>query len=196
LLQPSAEVRVVTEDPRELSKKLGALRKERGISMREASRTAGLSVAALSAIEKGQSSPTLATLHKVLKALGTDFAGFFVGTEDPSPVFRANAMKTVEGKHRTCIFLLPGRQDLRFQMLHETIATTETESECEWERHDFDLGGVILNGGPVRLEIEGEGAWTLSNGDAFYIKTGVRHRAINLGRRDLELVTVADPPRY
>lgn len=186
----------MTEDPKQLSMKLAELRNQRGISMREASRAAGLSVAALSAIEKGQSSPTLATLHKILKALGTDFASFFAEAREPSPVFRAERMKIAEGKHRKCTFLLPGRDDLRFQMLSESISASETEDECEWERHDFDLGGVVLSGGPARLEMEDSGSWTLTKGDAFYIKAGIKHRALNLGRGNLELVTVADPPRY
>ena len=172
------------------------LRKERGIGLRELSRTAGLSPASLSAIEKGQSSPTLATLHKVLKALETDFAEFFAGAPgmDDSPAFHAADMRTIEDIHRRYVLLFPKRDDLRFEMIHETIAQSETESE--WEIHDFDMGGLVLEGGPVGLEIEGEGEWTLNEGDAFYVKAGLKHRATNLGDKPLNLITVAHPPRY
>ena len=182
--------------PEKLGRHLTRLRKEHRIGLRELSRAAKMSPASLSAIEKGQSSPTLATLHKILKALGTDFAEFFVSTteQDGSPVFHARDTRTIEDAHRKYTLLFPKRKDFRFEMIRETIAPSETESE--WETHDVDMGGVVLNGGPVRLEIEGEGEWRLTRGDAFYIKAGLKHRATNLGSKPLKLITVADPPRY
>ena len=53
------------------------LRTEKGVSLRALSRKAGLSPASLSSIEKGKGNPTLATFHKLLKGLGTDFAQFY-----------------------------------------------------------------------------------------------------------------------
>ena len=62
--------------------------------------------------------------------------------------------------------------------------------------HDCDLAGVVLSGGPSRLEFEGIGEWTLKVGDAFYVKAGTKHRQVNLGKRDLKQVTVMNPPKY
>jgi len=182
-------------DVKDMCKYLVRLRKERGIGLRELSRMSGLSPSSLSAIEKGQSSPTLATLHKVLKALGTDFAEFFSNSDlDKSPVFRAGDMRTIEDKHRKYVLLFPKREDMRFEMVYETIFPTEKESE--WEIHDFDIGGVVLEGGPVRFEIEKEGEWVMKKGDGFYVKAGLKHRATNQGDRPLNLIMVAAPPRY
>ena len=182
--------------PEELGQHLARRRRKLGVGLRELSRSAGMSPASLSAIEKGQSSPTLATLHKVLKALGTNFAEFFAAppARENSPVFRAAEMRALEDAHRRYILLFPKRSDLRFEMVHETITPTETETE--WETHNFDLGGVVLEGGPMRLELAGQGEWELNEGDAFYIEAGQRHRALNLGDGPLKLITVADPPRY
>lgn len=65
-------------EPKDLGRGIRNLRIESGIGLRQLSRMADISPASLTAIEKGQSSPVLATLHKVLKALGTDFAEFFM----------------------------------------------------------------------------------------------------------------------
>jgi transcriptional regulator with XRE-family HTH domain len=182
--------------PGQIGRQIQALREKAGLGLRELSRMAGMSPAALSAIEKGKSSPTLATLHKMLRALGTDFSNFF--THEPkraaSPVFSASEMQVVEDAFRTYRFLLPKREDIRFEMLMETIA--HTEKEPEWESHDCDFGGAVLSGGPMRLEVEGRGEWTLQEGDAFYVNSGLRHRAKNLGAGPLKIVTVFDPPRY
>jgi transcriptional regulator with XRE-family HTH domain len=51
-------------EPKELGRHLRRLRAQSGIGLRELSAKAELSPAALSAIEREQSSPTLATLHQ------------------------------------------------------------------------------------------------------------------------------------
>ena len=172
------------------------MRQKRGVGLRELSRLAEISPASLSAIEKDRSSPTLATLQKILKALGTDFSEFFSGTmrPDDAPVFRAAAMQSMKDANRTYSLLFPKRSDLRFEMIAEAISPSEKEGE--WEIHDFDIGGTVLEGGPMKLEIVGQGEWALNVGDAFYVKAGMKHRGANRGKTPLRLITVADPPRY
>jgi len=183
-------------ESKELGKAIRRLRTATGIGLRQLSRLADISPASLTAIEKGSSSPTLATLHKVLKALGTDFADFFSNSQEnpQSPVFPSKEMRSVADKFREYVFMLPKRQEMRFELIHETIAASESKSE--WEVHDCDVGGVILSGGPARLEIEGEGQWSLRRGDSFYVKAGYKHRLTNLGKRAIKQITVMDPPRY
>ena len=79
-------------------------------------------------------------------------------------------------------------------MVQEIILPSEKSSE--WEVHDCDIGGVILLGGPAKIEIESNGKYTLQRGDAFYVKAGLKHRMINLGRRQLKQLTIMAPPRY
>lgn len=183
-------------DVKSLAENIARLRKERGVGLRELGRKAGLSAAALSAIEKGESSPTLATFYKILKALQTDFVEFFSDSEprDASPVFRAKGMQMIEDAMHQCVFLFPRRPDIRFEMFHETI--TPSGAAREWEEYDFDVGGTVLSGGPLRLEIENVGAWSLKKGDAFHVKRGQKHRVANTGRLPVKLITVVTPPRY
>ena len=157
-------------DQQHIGQKLRERRVGAGIGLRELGRLANISAASLIAIEKGASSPTLATLTKVLKALGSGLTEFFAqspGLEE-TPVFASKNMKRGSDEHREYLFLFPKQPDLRFEMMHETIQPTEQESE--WEQHDCDMGGTILSGGPAQLEIEGQGQWTLRKGDAFYVK--------------------------
>ena len=141
--------------PDDLGAQVRLLRARAGMSLRELSRKAGMSAAALSAVEHGRSSPTLATLHKVLSALGTGFQDFFAGAQAPSeePVFRRAGRREARDAHRRYEFLFPQRADVRFELVSETIAATE--GRVQWETHDCDMGGLVLSGGPARLEIEG-----------------------------------------
>lgn len=184
------------QDTQAFGERLAQLREGQDVSLRELARRTGMSASALSAVEKGRSSPTLATLQRILQALGASFADFFgaPAAAAAEPVFRADRMAALRDPHRVYTLLFPKRDDLRFEMVHETLARSEVAPE--WEEHAFDVGGLLLKGGPVRLEIAGRGAWRVRRGDAFYVKAGEKHRACNEGRGDAVQVTVMCPPRY
>lgn len=181
---------------RELGGALRSLRLKRGLGLRELGRQSGMAAASLSAIENGASSPTFATLHKVLRALGTDFAEFFATPpETPrDPVFAAGDMRVLEDRFRRYVFPFPKRKDIRFEAILETIRPAEKRSQ--WETLDCDMAGIVLAGGPLKLEIRGVGAWTVRTGDAFYVSEGQEHHAVNASRRPVRLVTIYYPPRY
>jgi transcriptional regulator with XRE-family HTH domain len=183
-------------DPTEVGKRLKLCREKAKLGLRELSRKAEVSPASLSAIEKGLSSPTLGTLQKVLKALGTDFQQFFSVPfqANGSFIFRAGDVKVVEDEHRKYAFVLPKGKDFRFEILMETISPKEKDPV--WERHECDFGGVILEGGPVRLEVEGVGDWTLHKDDSYYVKAGQKHRATNMAETPLKMITIWEPPLY
>lgn len=58
-----------------LAERLRAARKARGLSLDAAARLSGVSRSMVSQIERGESSPTVATLWNLTRALGVDFAG-------------------------------------------------------------------------------------------------------------------------
>jgi len=67
----------------DVGRRLRQWRLQQKMGLRELSRNADISPAGLNSIEKGQTSPTLATLNKILKALGTDFPAFFAFPSGP-----------------------------------------------------------------------------------------------------------------
>lgn len=183
-------------DSQMIGQMLITLRSQKKIGLRQLARMAEVSPASLVAIEKGTTSPTLATLNKILKALGTNFNQFFADQlDDPqTPVFYAASMRSISDVHRDYTLLFPKRSGMRFEMLLETIAPNE--KKAEWETHDCDLGGVILTGERAVLEIAGKGNWKLAKDDAYYIPAGLKHRLINRGKRPLKQITVVAPPKY
>jgi len=182
--------------PNETGALIHRMREDAGIGLRQLGRLADISPASLSAIEKGQSSPTLATLQKILKALGSSFSEFFTNTDESyaEPILRAKDTQTAADEYRQYTFLLPKSSGKRFEMVSETILPSEPDAE--WEVHECDVGGVITSGGPAQLEIEGQGTWKVRKGDSFYIRAGLKHRLINLGRGAIKQITVMDPPKY
>jgi transcriptional regulator with XRE-family HTH domain len=171
------------------------LRQRAGLGIRELARLSDISAGSISAIERDQNSPTLATMHKILKALGTNFGEFFSpkSAEQENFVFPPDQMRVIQDAARTNILAFPRRRGIQFDMIRESISPTE--KVIEWESHDCDLGGLIL-GGKGHLEIAGGEQKTISKGYAFYIPAGQKHRLINPGPKMLELMTVIYPAKY
>jgi len=74
-----------------ISKTLKALRQDRGWSLDRAAEKTGVSKAMLGQIERGESSPTIATLWKIASGFETSFSSFIEDTlpHMPEPVHRA-----------------------------------------------------------------------------------------------------------
>lgn len=77
---------MIAEGPAEIvAVRVKSLRLARGLTARELAQAAGLSLNTISLIERGRMSPTVATLHKLARALGAPLA-FLVAEEEAQQV--------------------------------------------------------------------------------------------------------------
>ena len=80
-----------------LAASLKAARKARGLSLDAAAKLSGVSRSMVSQIERGESSPTVATLWNLTQALQVDFAGLMEGRARPGiEVTRAAAAPVID----------------------------------------------------------------------------------------------------
>lgn len=75
----------VTEQPN-VGSRIRKLRDERGLSLRALAEDCGLSVNAISRIERGESSPTVSSLHRLSKGLRVPITDFFRMDEDQQTI--------------------------------------------------------------------------------------------------------------
>ena len=179
----------------EIGNRIQVLRNRSGLSLRQLADRAKVTPAMISCIERGKNSPSVATLQKILHALGTDLATFFANGNDrhEGPFFFRENMQSVSDKERTYTIILPHREEHRVSMLDEYIYPgTELP---EYEELQCDVAGYIL-AGKMELDIEGRDRQTLRPGDSFYIPMGTVHRGWALGDEPARLITVYDPPNY
>ncbi len=89
-----------------LASRLKDTRKSKGLSLDAVAKLSGVSRSMLSQIERGESSPTVATLWNLTQALQVDFAGLLDGSaaaESPiEAVVRADRTPTIDGKGDGC----------------------------------------------------------------------------------------------
>lgn len=63
------------------------LREGKNLSLRQISQDCGLSINAISKIERGENSPTVASLHKIASALGVHITDLFIQTQDQITIY-------------------------------------------------------------------------------------------------------------
>lgn len=82
-----------------LAASLKAARRSKGLSLDAVAKLSGVSRSMVSQIERGESSPTVATLWNLTQALHVDFAGLLEGRATPGvEVMRAGAVPLIEGR--------------------------------------------------------------------------------------------------
>lgn len=181
----------------DIAYKLRELRKQRGLTLRDVGKKAGLAPSYLSNLEHGGSSPTLATLRKILKALDTDLKTFFSNTSEEVQkegfIFRRENMRMAVDGARRYTFILPHREDIKVEPLDEYIMPSKLKPE--FETLDCDITGIISTG-TLELELEEGGRHMLRSGDAFYIPSGKKHRGRCLSLEPVHLITIYIPPKY
>jgi len=159
----------------EMAETLRGLREERRISLRELARRSGISVNALSQIERGLSSPSVSTLYRLVDALGVPIAAVFGATprreqivyrraEDrsrlPLPAGRWEGLGGEDFAGRVQPFILtldPGGDSGPDAMLHTG--------------HEF----VLCLDGLLEYEVEGQ-RFSLSPGDSLLFSAQLEHR--------------------
>lgn len=84
-----------------LAASLREARKARGLSLDAVAKLSGVSRSMVSQIERAESSPTVATLWNLTRALQVDFAGLLEGRPAPGiDVMRADAAPVIAGRGR------------------------------------------------------------------------------------------------
>jgi len=177
-----------TTDPLSIAQRLRHLRQRCQLSMRQLARKADVAASYVSGVEAGRISPTIATLRKMLNAMGTDIGDFFSAHKATTTghVFRRATMRAVSDRKRFYTMILPSRPDIRLLMMDEEFKPGE---HPEYEDMPGDFAGYVIKG-EIMLDIKGREPTKLQAGDAFYVpaRTMLRGRALHTS--PARLVTV------
>jgi transcriptional regulator with XRE-family HTH domain len=179
----------------DIGERLRELRDRAGLSQRALATRAGVTNGMISLVEKNQTSPSVATLKKILDAFPMSLAEFFA-TSEPSPrsvFFRAADLVEIAGgaiSYRQVGARLDGRA---LQILHERLAPG-ADTGAAMLRHAGEEGGVVVRG-EMELTVGGESR-ILRAGDAYAFESTVPHRFRNVGREPCELVSACTPPTF
>jgi transcriptional regulator with XRE-family HTH domain len=148
-----------------LAARLKEARSAKGLSLDAVARLSGVSRSMVSQIERGESSPTVATLWNLTRALQVDLAGLLDGAPAPGiDVVLAAEAPTITGLGRGCrirILSAPdqvGRHEV-YELAFQPEGTLESEPHNPGAREQ-----ITVIEGQLRVEAAGL-AETLSTGD-------------------------------
>ncbi|CAG0910244.1 unnamed protein product [Cyprideis torosa] len=182
----------MTEVP--IGERLRQLRQQHGLSQRELARRAGVTNAMISMIETNKTSPTIASLKKLLDVFPLSMEAFFSGDDPPRARFyRANELLEVGTGDVSYRLVGADRQPRNLCVMHERYPPGG-DSGAEMISHVGEESGVVVRG-EIELTV-GDECRVLLPGDAYYFDTATPHRFRNVGSKTAEVVSASTPPTY
>lgn len=166
-------------------------RKQAGLSVQDLADLAGLSRRMLTQIELGQANPSLVTVDKVARALGTDFAGLTRDTQ-PDPV-SVNPPGTSMGVWSSS---LGSRAALQVATQHQPAAELWEWSLQPGDRYDAepDPAGseelFLVLDGTLTLAVAGHAPVKVARGGSARLASDRQYSYVNDGRRAVRFVRV------
>ena len=173
-------------DPVILGRRLHDLRADRGLALSGLAKDAGVSVSMLSAIERGEKTPTVVVLSRIADGLRLSLSRLLAGLETDRVIVRRAAeqehVAEPGGWHRTVLTpVVPG---VNFEWIRTTLpphCDAGTFPAYAPGSHEF----VAVETGTLRLGV-GETQYTLTAGDSVYCPADVEHSYANDGAEPCE----------
>lgn len=173
-------------------RRIHLLRRGRGLSLRDLARDSGLSPNAISRIERGESSPTVSSLHQLATALGVEIREFFqTPPEDSTVVTREYQRPRTTGEGVLIESLGSGLPGQRMGPFFMTLLPGACGSEEPISHAGEEF--VYCLEGEVDYQVQEE--WhRLRTGDSLLFLASQPHLCRNTGLVDGKLLLVLQAP--
>jgi transcriptional regulator with XRE-family HTH domain len=190
----------------ELGQKIKYLRSYQRMTLEELSNRSGVSLSLLSMIERNRSAPTVRTLERIVKALGTTISQIYREMESEITGQSAGKRVTVFKKSDRKRLVLGAERaeahyelltpeyhrQLQFMYIHFPVPREEKTSQ--FITHEGEECGLILEG---RLKaVIGEEEIILEEGDCIYFDSSIPHLMENIGDIEVRAFWVNTPSTF
>ena len=189
----------------DIGKKLASVRKRAGLSQRELASRAGLTNGTISLIEKNKTSPSIASLKRLLDAIPMSMSEFFSSFEDggaPKYFYTADEFTEIAPQDAGLSGTASAKVSLRqlgdashhaLQVLHETYPPG-ADTGAELLSHDGEEAGVVVSG-TIEITVSGN-VRKLAEGDGYMFDSRLPHRFRNAGHDDCVIISACTPPTF
>lgn len=173
-----------------------AQRTARGWTLEELSKRSGVSIAAISKIEKGQSNPSFDSILKIARCLQMNFVSMMEGSKaagqgitarlTSTKAGQADVFKTSKYDYNVHSTALTHKVMVPLQM---TIHNREAPPPSEWSIHDGEEFIFVLKG-TLLFFTEHYAPLTLQPGESCYLDSTMRHAFAAAGDGPTEILSV------
>ena len=179
----------------DLGARIRALRLARGETLRKLAAQAGVTESFLSQVERGVASPSIASVQRIARALGTSIAELFATDDRAGIVVRAADRRRVVYQGLGAIDeFLTRATDGRLQVIMSTIQPGGGTGD-EAYTHDSDEEVVVVLEGVLDLWV-GPEHYRLETGDAVTHSSRGPHRNTNPGPGVARVLFCITPPSF
>jgi len=196
--QPVPAAASVSEPPPievDLGARIRALRVARGATLRKLAAEARVTESFLSQVERGVASPSIASVQRIARALGTSIAELFATDDRAGIVVRAADRRRVVYQGLGAIDeFLTRATDGKLQLILSTIEPGGGTGD-EAYTHDSDEEVVVVLEGELDLWV-GPEHYRLETGDAVTIASRIPHRNTNPGPGVARVLFCITPPSF
>jgi transcriptional regulator with XRE-family HTH domain len=183
-----------------LGERIHAIRKSKGMTIKEVANITGLTPSFISQLERGITTASIASIQKIAQALGTQLSVLFNEEPAASPpsslptVIRKNSrVKLVyPNLPNTVDYILTGRGG-KLEVLHSTIEPGGHSGGLY--SHDSDEECIVVLRGTMELMVDDK-MYHLSEGDSITFCSRQAHGWRNIGQDVLEVIWIITPPTY
>lgn len=188
----------------DIGSKLKAVREAKGLSQRDLAARAGLTNGAISLIEQNKSSPSVASLKRLLDAVPMTMSEFFSEVEEggaPQFFYRAKEFTELspqriglgDGALEVSLRQLGNAKAHSLQVLHETYPPG-ADTGPDMLEHDSEEAGIVISGA-IEVTVADQ-VCVLQPGDGYIFDSRLPHRFRNIDDQPCVIVSVCTPPSF
>lgn len=190
----------------DVGQRLKSVRLSTGLSQRQLAIRANVTNGMISMIEKNSTSPSIASLKKILQAIPMSLSEFFNVEEVAGEkyFYKADELKEISpslisdlGAHvdaNTVSFRQVGdAKQHSIQMLYERYQPGADTGDEPYSHESEEIGIVIS--GEIEITV-GEQIQALKTGDAYLFDSRIPHRFRNPGNEECIIVSACTPPTF
>jgi transcriptional regulator with XRE-family HTH domain len=181
-----------TEEPH-VGDRVRRLRRENGLSGRELADLAGLTPAYLSRVENGRISPTVATLGRIVAAMGETFVHLFEDDDPDIHVIRAHDRTSVRS-HGVVDFRITPAWASHLSALDSRVDAGQASGDTAHTHPGDEETAFVLDGALV-LWVDGA-EHRLETGDSLTYPPSLPHRWWNPGPGPSRVLWMMTPAAY
>ena len=171
--------------------RLRQLRLQRGLSLAQVAKAAGISVGFLSALERSQMSASVSTLRKLTRFYQTNILDFFDPFESDSRLVPPQKRKILEAGPGVRMELLAWGNTV---MEPHPFRIAPNAGSGESYTHEGEEFLYVLRG-EFQISVE-QKEYRLKAGDSFYFESITPHRWSNPGRNESWVLWINTPPTF
>lgn len=186
-----------------LGEQLRALRLGREMKLTELANKTGATASLLSQIERGTTTPSIATLKKVADALQVPVGYFFEEVEEPksgtappgrrSPVVHEHERKILSPNRGVTFYLLNPDMSGPIEFIYDVFEPGASTGEDLYTHPGVECG-LVLEG---ELEVQvGDQVYILGKGDSITFSSETPHRKRNVGEGKTISIWANSPPWF